>query len=139
MDHRTRQLVQDSWTSISHDKKRAADVFYSRLFELDPSIQYLFRGDLEAQKQRLMGMFNIAVRGLDKLDEMLPMLRELGKRHIEYKVLPEHYDTMGRALVLMVGDLLEGDSSPEIEAAWIEAYSRWSAAMKAGAVETKTD
>ncbi len=136
MDHRTRQLVQDSWTTISIDKKRAADVFYSRLFELDPSIQYLFRGDLDDQKQRLMGMFNIAVRGLDKLDDMLPALRQLGQRHIEYKVLAQHYDTMGRALVFMVSEILGDDTSPEIESAWAEAYGYWSAAMKSGAAES---
>lgn len=132
MDHHTRQLVQSTWTRINSDQKRAADIFYSRLFELDPSIQYLFRGDLEAQKQRLMGMFNIAVRGLDKLDDMLPALRDLGARHSGYNVLPEHYDTMGKALVLMVSEILGEDASDEIEAAWASAYRHWASAMKAG-------
>lgn len=137
MDHHTRQLVQTTWTKINSDQKRAADIFYSRLFELDPSIQYLFRGDLDAQKQRLMGMFNIAVRGLDKLDDMLPALRDLGSRHTGYKVLPLHYDTMGKALILMVSEILGEEANEEIETAWANAYKHWANAMKAGASDAR--
>jgi hemoglobin-like flavoprotein len=114
------------------DEKQAADRFYSKLFALDPSIQFLFPGDLTDQKKKLMGMFHIAVRGLDKLDEMLPALIELGKRHAGYRVRPEHYETMGRALSFMVEQGLGEDFTPEVKAAFEEAFANWSAAMKQG-------
>jgi hemoglobin-like flavoprotein len=132
MDHTTRKLVQTTWTKVAADEKHAADLFYSKLFALDPSIQFLFAGDLDQQKKRLMAMFHVAVRGLDKLDDMLPTLVELGKRHAGYKVRPEHYDTMGKALLFMVEQELGAECSEEILAAFSEAYERWSGAMKQG-------
>jgi hemoglobin-like flavoprotein len=133
MDHQTRKLVQESWTKVFENEKHAVDVFYSKLFALDPSIQYLFKGDLGEQKKRLMSMFNIAVRGLDKLDEMLPTIEDLGKRHSGYNVRDEHYATMGQALVFMIEHELGDACTPEIRAAWQEAYDRWSSAMRRGA------
>lgn len=133
MDHQTRKLVQESWTKVFENEKHAVDIFYSKLFALDPSIQYLFTGDLAQQKKRLMSMFNVAVRGLDKLDDMLPVLEDLGKRHAEYKVRDEHYATMGRALVFMIEHQLGDACTPEVLGAWEEAYDRWSTAMRRGA------
>lgn len=127
--------MQTTWTKVAADEKRAADIFYSKLFALDPSIQFLFAGDLDQQKRRLMAMFHVAVRGLDKLDDMLPALVDLGKRHAGYKVRPEHYDTMGKALLFMVQQELGDECTEEILMAFGEAYGRWSSAMKQGQAE----
>jgi len=129
-------MVQDSWTRVAEDQSGAANLFYSRLFELDPSIQYLFKGDLEDQKMRLMGMFNVAVRGLDKLDEMIPMFEALGKRHVSYSVLEEHYATMGKALLYMIEKRMGADFNPDLSAAWTEVFDRWAGAMLTGAAST---
>ena len=40
-----------------------------------------------------MGMIAVAVNGLDRLDEIIPAVRELGKRHSEYGVTNDHYYT----------------------------------------------
>jgi hemoglobin-like flavoprotein len=133
MEQATRRIVQDTWTQVAADQISAANLFYSRLFELDPSIQYLFKGDLDDQKMRLMGMFNVAVRGLDKLEEMIPMLEDLGKRHVSYSVLEEHYSTMGEALLYMIEQRLGEAFNDEVDAAWRETYGRWASAMVGGA------
>lgn len=135
MDHYTRKLVQQSWTKVFENEQHAVDIFYSKLFALDPSIQYLFKGDLGEQKKRLMSMFNIAVRGLDKLDDMLPTIEELGRRHAAYEVRHEHYETMGKALIFMIEHELGDEFTEEVRVAWIEAYGRWAETMKRGAAQ----
>jgi hemoglobin-like flavoprotein len=52
-----------------------AKLFYGKLFELDPSLKPLFRGDLTEQGWKLMHMIGTAVNGLDRLDEIVPAVR----------------------------------------------------------------
>lgn len=67
----------------------AADLFYSKLFELDPALRPLFPEDLAEQKEKLMKMISLAVEGLTDLGALVPKVEELGRRHATYyKVTP---------------------------------------------------
>ena len=91
-------LVQDSFATIAPIADDAAVLFYGRLFELDPSLKALFRGDMPEQRKKLMQMLTAAVKGLDRLDQLVPVVQELGKRHVAYGVADRHYDTVGREM-----------------------------------------
>ena len=56
-----------------------ADMFYNRLFELDPSLRELFETDMEQQGVKLMKMITIAVNGLDNLEAIIPIVQALGE------------------------------------------------------------
>src|SRR3954451_6295623 len=61
------------------------------LFRLDPSLRALFtRTDFVRQRRMLLNMIGVTVRGLDRLDGVVPTLRDLGRRHVGYGVRPEH-------------------------------------------------
>ena len=94
-----KQLVRDSWAKAIPLSDKAAEVFYNRLFELDPSLRPLFTLDMTEQGRKLMGMITVAVNGLDRLDEIVPAVRALGKRHSRYGVTDYHYDTVATALL----------------------------------------
>jgi hemoglobin-like flavoprotein len=59
----------------------AADIFYSRLFEVEPSYRELFPKDMAKQKKALMNMIGAAVNGISEIDKLIPKVRELGMRH----------------------------------------------------------
>ncbi|MDP1674939.1 MAG: globin domain-containing protein, partial [Burkholderiales bacterium] len=42
-------LVQDSFSKVAPIAEAAAEMFYKRLFELDPKLRSLFRGDMKEQ------------------------------------------------------------------------------------------
>lgn len=92
-------LVQESWEKVVPISEKAAELFYGKLFEMDPSVEALFEIDTEEQGRKLMNTINLAVRGLNKLDALVPVLKELGRRHLNYGVQDEHYDTVGGALL----------------------------------------
>lgn len=93
------RLVQSSFQKILPVSETAADLFYRRLFELDPSLRALFKGDMKDQGHKLMQMIAAAVQGLDKPDTLIPVVQSLGKRHAGYGVQARHYDTVGAALL----------------------------------------
>lgn len=92
-------LVKDSWAKVAPIKDTAADLFYGKLFELAPEVEPLFNGDLAQQKLKLMAMLDSVVAGLDQLDLLVPVAQDIGRRHVPYGVKPEHYDTVGAALL----------------------------------------
>ena len=92
-------LVQDTFANITPIADDAAALFYKKLFELDPSLERMFRGDMKEQRKKLMQMLTAAVKGLDRLDELVPVVEDLGRRHARYGVTDEHYDTVGAALL----------------------------------------
>ena len=92
-------LVQETWTAVAPISGQAAELFYGRLFELDSSLMPLFKSDMREQGKKLMQMIGFCVAGLDRLDELVPAVEALGRRHVNYGVVESHYDTVGSALL----------------------------------------
>jgi hemoglobin-like flavoprotein len=115
-------LVQASWKQVLPVAETAAQMFYGRLFFLDPSLRALFRGDMREQGQKVMAMLSFAVNGLARLDELVPTVKALGRRHAAYGVRPEHYYTVGAALLWTLEQALGDAFTPAVREAWVAAY-----------------
>ena len=126
-------LVKTSWQQVLPIQKAAAELFYGRLFELDPSLRPLFRGDMAEQGRKLMTMINTVVMSLDRLGPMLGAIEDLGRRHVAYGVTEAHYDTVGSALLWALGKGLGEQFTPAVQAAWAQAYDTLASAMKQAA------
>src|SRR6476619_3027882 len=92
-------LVQQTFAQLAPIADQAASLFYGRLFQVDPSLRPLFKGDMTAQGKKLMQMIGFCVGKLDALDEIVPAVKQLGQRHAGYGVTPAHYDTVAGALL----------------------------------------
>ena len=128
-------LVQESFTAIVPIADDAAALFYRRLFEIDPSLQRMFRGDMAEQRRKLMQMLTAAVKGLDHLEKLIPVVEDLGRRHIAYGVADAHYDTVGAALLWTLEKGLGAAFTPETKAAWAEVYGLLASTMQKAAHE----
>ncbi|HEX6749645.1 MAG TPA: globin family protein [Longimicrobium sp.] len=137
MTPESKTLVQSSWALVEPISEAAAELFYGRLFHLDPSLRPMFRGDLKEQGKKLMQMLAVAVRGLDRLDQLVPAVEALGRRHAGYGVEDEHYDTVASALLWTLSTGLGPAFTPQVEAAWTEAYTLLATVMKNAAAEVE--
>lgn len=122
MNHHTVQLVRDSWAKVVPIGPQAADLFYHNLFERDPTLQSLFRGDMEEQGRKLMRMIGAAVGKLDDPDSLIPALQQLGSRHTGYGVEPAHYRTVGSALLATLAQGLGEEFTDPVRDAWAGVY-----------------
>ena len=130
-----KSLVQDSFVDIATIADDAAVLFYQRLFELDPSLRPMFRGDMAEQRKKLMQMLTAAVKGLDRLEQLVPVVQELGRRHVKYGVRDSHYDTVGEALLWTLEAGLGRGFTPDVRAAWTAVYTLLATTMKEAARE----
>jgi hemoglobin-like flavoprotein len=71
-----------------------------------------------AQSTALMDALDTALSLLDQLPVLLPALQEMGRRHVGYGVLAEHYPPVGAALLKTLAAGLGEAWTPEAEAAW---------------------
>lgn len=122
-------MVKDSWAKVVPISEQAADLFYGRLFELNPAYRQLFTGDMKAQGKMLMSMLNTAVASLDKLPSIVPAVQALGQRHVGYGVKGEDYDTVGAALLWTLSQGLGDEFTAEVEEAWTITYTTLAGVM----------
>jgi hemoglobin-like flavoprotein len=129
MNSREIELVQTSFAKVAPVAEKAADMFYNRLFELDPSLRDLLQTDMAEQGKRLMAMISVVVEGLKNLDDLVPAIEELGRRHSGYGVEPEHYATVGAALLDILARALGPSFTPDVRDAWLAVYQVLSSTM----------
>ena len=110
-------LVQESFEKVAPISEQAAAIFYGKLFEMDPSLKPMFKGDIEEQGRKLMTMLGTAVRSLDNLEGLVPVVQKLGARHVDYGVQNSHYATVGAALLDTLAAGLGEDFTPEVKEA----------------------
>lgn len=127
------ELIKTSWAKVTPISETAAEIFYSKLFELDPELKPLFKGDMKEQGRKLMAMINTAVNGLDDLEAIVPAVQDLGKRHVGYGVKDKDYDTVGTALISTLEIGLDTFFTDDVRDAWVTVYTVLSTTMKEAA------
>jgi len=138
MEAKTIELVQSSFEKVVPIADTAAEIFYDKLFELDPQLKPLFKGDMKEQGAKLMSMIGTAVNGLNNLEAIVPAVQNLGKNHVGYGVKDSHYDTVASALLFTLGKGLGDDFTPETKEAWTEVYTVLATTMKDAAKTVET-
>lgn len=128
-------LVKESWAMVVPIKEQAAELFYGKLFELDPALKPMFKGNMQEQGRKLTAMINTAVNGLDRLEAIVPAVQDLGRRHVAYGVTDSHYDTVGTALIWTLEKGLGPVFTPACKEAWVSVYGVLAGTMKSAAAE----
>lgn len=123
-------LVQQTFFKVLPISELAAELFYRRLFEIDPSVRPMFKGTMQEQARKMMEMIGMVVTGVSTPNEIIGFVADLGRGHVEYGVIDAHYDTVRSALIWTLGQGLGSDFTPEVEAAWAEAYDFLAKVMK---------
>ena len=129
--HKT--LVQETFAAVAPIADDVAALFYRRLFEIDPSLQEMFRGNMAEQRKKLMQMLTAAVKGLDHLEQLVPAVQGLGRRHAIYGVRDFHYETVGAALLWTLQKALGTAFTADARQAWATVYGLLAMTMKTAA------
>lgn len=129
------ELVQTSFDQVRPIAAAAADLFYQRLFELDPALRPLFTSDIKKQGAMLMSTLSLAVNGLSRPETIIPAVQGLGRRHVAYGVQDHHYQTVGEALLWTLNQGLGDAYTPDVQDAWIAAYGLLTSVMQTAAAE----
>ena len=124
-------LIRTSFQLVAPHAAELARHFYATLFSRAPETRDLFPVSMEVQRSRLLRALVHVVQMVDRPDELLPFLDQLGRDHRKFGVLSRHYDAVGAALVGTVQKFAGPAWTPEVERAWTSAYRTVADAMRA--------
>jgi len=127
------ELVQQSFRLIQPIIDDAAILFYDRLFEIDPSLQPMFRRSRREQARLLAQTLTVVVKGIDRPSQLRGAVEALGERHAGYGVRDEHYEAVGQALLWTLETGLKDAFTFEVRDAWVTAYGWLAYTMQRGA------
>ncbi|MDR7040306.1 nitric oxide dioxygenase [Methylobacterium sp. BE186] len=98
---------------------------YERLFQ-DAAIRDLFNqshhGESGSQPKALAQAVLAYARNIDNLGVLAGAVERIAQKHVALNILPEHYASVADALLGAIRDVLGEAATPEICAAWGEAY-----------------
>lgn len=137
MTPQQKELVQKTWTMVVPIADTAAELFYGRLFELEPSYRAMFKHDMAEQGKKLMKTINIAVTALDDVEPLVPVLKKMGADHVGYGVKERDYNVVGAALIWTLEKGLGDAFTDEVKNAWGAVYELLASVMKEGAAEAE--
>ena len=126
-------LVQASFRTVQPMSATAGELFYKRLFEIEPEVLALFKGDVRRQGREFMQVLAVAVGGLSNVTTLVPMVQQLGVRHAAYGVQARHYDAVRQALLYTLAVILQDEYTDEVRSAWATAYAMLAGIMKEAA------
>ena len=124
-----KRLVRESFETVREYADSLTMLFYGRLFEMQPAVRNLFKANMGEQSRKLLDMLVTVVDAIDQFETLRPKLNELGRKHVTYGALPEHYDVVRMALLWALAQALEQQFDPETKAAWDHMLRGITAAM----------
>jgi len=122
-------IVRQTWRAVLPVGDTFAELFYGRLFSVDPELKKLFRDDMIEQGRNLTAMLSVAAANVGKPERITLALRQLGQRHRAYGVKREHFAKVEDALLFALEHALIDVFTPEVKAAWQAAYALVSGTM----------
>lgn len=117
------RVVRESWALIESRHEEVARFFYGMLFSLDPATRELFPINMVSQRSRLMRAIVHLVQMIDRPDELVPFLRQLGRDHRKFGVISGDYESVGTALLAAIKKCAGDTWTVTTERAWAEAYT----------------
>lgn len=127
-------LLRESFALVVARQPQLINRFYARLFGRYPQAEALFgRNSRQAQEQMLSGALVAVLDHLEDSPWLSQTLAGLGAKHEGYGVSREMYGWVGESLLATLAEVAGEDWSPELEAAWTEAYGAIQTLMLSGA------
>lgn len=129
-------LLRSSFDLVLERQPDLTPRFYEILFSRYPQVRPLFgRRSQQEQAKMLQEALVAVVDHLEDATWLEDNLRAMGRKHVEYGVTEEMYDWVGDSLLSTLAEVAGDEWTPELEAAWKEAYGAIASLMKAGAAD----
>jgi hemoglobin-like flavoprotein len=131
------ELVRLSFAAAAPRADELTTTFYRRLFATAPQARALFPDDLSEQRKKLASALATIVEATARPDELVPYLEKLGRRHVRYGAVAEHYPLVADTLRATLAELLGPAWSASLDEAWIAALELVSSVMLKGAADAE--
>ncbi|MED1665171.1 NO-inducible flavohemoprotein [Brevibacillus laterosporus] len=125
LSEKTIQIIKSTVPVL---EKHGIDItkrFYQLLFTKHPELLNIFNHANQKQGRQQTALANAvyaAAQYIDKLETIIPVVKQIGHKHRSLGIKAEHYPIVGENLLAAIKDVLGDLATDEILQAWAEAY-----------------
>lgn len=116
-------LLRSSFALVAEREPQLTHRFYELLFTRYPDARALFSHRSQREQEVMLRDMLVAI--VDHLEDaswLTTQLQALGDRHKDYGVKPEMYGWVGSCLLTTLEEVAGDEWTPELAAAWSDAY-----------------
>lgn len=121
--------IRSSFAAVQPYGTQVTDYFYEHLFANNPGVRPLFAAHIGDQRDRLWAALGALVNNIENTETLTGMLQNLGRRHVGYGALAEHYPAVGASLIASLRHFAGDAWTPEVEESWTAVYGVISTTM----------
>ncbi|WP_026690736.1 NO-inducible flavohemoprotein [Alteribacter aurantiacus] len=122
----SKEIVKASAPILQEHGEKVTQTFYHNLFQAHPELLNIFNETHQKKGKQPMALANTlyaAAVNIERLEELLPAVKQIAHKHRSLNVLPEHYPIVGKYLLEAMREVLgESPQVEEVIQAWAEAY-----------------
>ncbi|MFD2629989.1 NO-inducible flavohemoprotein [Oceanobacillus kapialis] len=125
LDQTTMDIIKATVPVLAEHGESITKRFYAMMLEAHPELKNVFnqtnqrRGD---QPKALANTVYAAAANIDRLEEILPHVKQIAHKHTSLNIKPEQYPIVGKYLLLAIKDVLGDAATDDIIEAWGKAY-----------------
>ncbi len=124
------KLLRESFESVKSIGLPAIEHFYDVLLTDYPELEPNFHSvNMAKQRENLFGFLAYVIDHLEDPKRLIAKTQVLGVRHMRYNAKDGDYAKVGSALLKTLAHYFGPAWTPELETAWIEAYTFISSTM----------
>ena len=124
-----KRLILKSFFRLEPALDLVAQLFFLKLFRLDPGLRKKFDGPVEMQARKFSAGAKLAMISLGHEDGLAPTLKLLGTRHRQMGIRSRHYRTMSRALIWTLERSLDKSFDRDTRDAWTTMLAQFTKVM----------
>ncbi len=123
LNENTKAIIKSTAPALQEYGVEITTRMYERMANEQPELKALFANTRDGQAERLAGAVLAYAQNIDEIEQLAPAIAVISKKHVNAKVLPEHYPIVGQLLLAAMQDVLGDALDKKILAAWAEAYT----------------
>ncbi|WP_042228129.1 NO-inducible flavohemoprotein [Paenibacillus popilliae] len=122
---RTIEIVKATVPVLEAHGQQITKRFYELMFSNHPELLNIFNHANQRQgrqSQALARAIYAAAANIDRLEDIMPVVKQIAHKHRALHIQPEHYPIVGKNLLLAIKDVLGDAATDDILEAWVKAY-----------------
>lgn len=125
LSQQTIDIVKSTVPVLEQHGKTITTVFYKNMFAAHPELLNIFNHANQSKGRQQTALANAvyaAAANIDNLGAIIPAVVQIAHKHRSLGIEKEHYPIVGYHLLGAIKEVLGDAATPEIIAAWGEAY-----------------
>ncbi|MEK3890289.1 NO-inducible flavohemoprotein [Bacillus sp. FSL K6-3431] len=125
LSKKTMDIIKSTVPVLEVHGVTITSVFYKKLFATHPELLHIFNHANQKQGRQQTALANMvytAAKNIDRLESILPAVKQVAHKHRGLGVKPEHYPIVGENLLESIKEVLGDAATEDIISAWANAY-----------------